>query len=104
MGTKEAVVEQYLVKEVKKRGGIAYKFTSPGRRSVPDRLVVLPNMILFVECKVENGKLTSGQEREIALLQKMGMTAAVVYSKANVDNLMKTIEEAFAMRRFGNHA
>lgn len=36
----EKVIEAHLVKRVKEQGGIAYKFTSPQRRSVPDRLVL----------------------------------------------------------------
>lgn len=37
----EKTIEAHLVKRVKERGGVAYKFTSPQRRSVPDRLVLL---------------------------------------------------------------
>lgn len=37
----EKKVEEHLCKRVKELGGIAYKFTSPQRRSVPDRLVLL---------------------------------------------------------------
>lgn len=36
----ECVVEKHLITKVKELGGIAYKFTSPQRRSVPDRLVL----------------------------------------------------------------
>jgi len=38
---REATIEKHLVAEVKKAGGTAYKFLSPGRRAVPDRLVLL---------------------------------------------------------------
>ena len=37
---RESAIEEHLVKKVKANGGIAYKFTSPQRRSVPDRLVL----------------------------------------------------------------
>lgn len=37
----ERVVEAHLIKKVKALGGMAVKFTSPQRRSVPDRLVLL---------------------------------------------------------------
>jgi hypothetical protein len=36
----ERPIEEHLVKRIKAKGGIAYKFTSPQRRSVPDRLVL----------------------------------------------------------------
>lgn len=37
----EKDIEAHLTKKVKVAGGVAYKFTSPQRRSVPDRLVLL---------------------------------------------------------------
>ena len=39
---KEKDIEKYLRDEIKKVGGIAYKFVSPGNSGVPDRLVLLP--------------------------------------------------------------
>ena len=38
---RESLIEKHLVAEVKKAGGVAFKFVSPGRRSVPDRCDVL---------------------------------------------------------------
>ena len=38
----EKDIEAAFVKRVKSLGGTAEKFTSPNRRSVPDRLVTLP--------------------------------------------------------------
>lgn len=70
----EKRLEQKLVEEVRKRGGIAYKFISPGRAGVPDRLVILPfNKIGFVEVKRPGkGKLRKIQKREIERLQGLG--------------------------------
>lgn len=49
---RESLIEKHLVAEVKKAGGVAFKFVSPGRRSVPDRIVLLPGgRLVFVECK-----------------------------------------------------
>lgn len=48
----EKQIEQALVQRVKELGGMCEKFTSPGRRAVPDRIVTLPGgRIVFVECK-----------------------------------------------------
>ncbi|MCW3641505.1 PDDEXK family nuclease, partial [Burkholderia cenocepacia] len=61
----EKTVETYLVDRVRAAGGDAYKFSSPARVSVPDRIVVFPPArIYFVELKRPGGKLTRGQERE----------------------------------------
>ena len=39
---REKVIEQKLVAEVKKRGGICPKWVSPGFDGMPDRIVLLP--------------------------------------------------------------
>jgi hypothetical protein len=53
----EKDIEKYLKDKVKKAGGIAYKFISPGNNAVPDRLVCLPwtAQIFFVETKIKSG-------------------------------------------------
>ncbi len=79
---REEVIEKHLVNEVKKAGGIAYKFTSPGRRGVPDRIVLLPNgKIIFVECKSPSEKPRPDQLREHARLFALGFNVVVLDSK-----------------------
>ena len=59
---REASIEQAFVKGVKKAGGKAWKFVSPGRSGVPDRIVLLPGgKVIFVELKTETGALTPRQ-------------------------------------------
>ena len=48
---RESQLEQKLVSHITKLGGIAYKFSSPNRRSVPDRLCVMPNGRVFCRAK-----------------------------------------------------
>ena len=49
---RENVIEKALVDEVRKRGGMAFKFNSMGCNGVPDRFVLLPgSRIAFVEVK-----------------------------------------------------
>ncbi len=86
----EAQIEKKVCDYVKSKGGIAYKFTSPARRSVPDRLMILPNGVsFFIEFKKPGGKLTSGQEREIKRLNDLRHQVWVVddveYGKSCVD-------------------
>jgi len=81
---REVAVEQPLVKEVKKRGGIAYKLVSPGRINVPDRLCIMPGgRIFFVECKAPGEKPREGQVREMKRLKELGCE---VYTLDTVDN------------------
>jgi len=84
----ERDVEAALVKRVKELGGTCEKFTSPGRRSVPDRLVILPfvvNMIVypkivFVECKAPGKKPTEKQLMDHEMRRRMGCLVVVIDS------------------------
>jgi len=87
----ERDVEAWLVVETARRGGIAYKFTSPARRSVPDRLVLLripeddravvAKYVSFVEAKAPGKKATAAQEREHERLRDLGYEVCVMDSK-----------------------
>ena len=77
----EGDVENALVRRVKKLGGTAEKFTSPGRRSVPDRLVTLPGgTIIFVELKAPGKKPTEKQARDHERRRKLGCEVRVIDS------------------------
>ncbi|WP_443256015.1 VRR-NUC domain-containing protein [Xenorhabdus sp. IM139775] len=89
MKIREDVIERHLVNEVKKLGGIAYKFVSPGRRGVPDRVVVLPNgRVVFVECKAPGEKPRPDQLREHERLRALGQTVVVLDSQ-NVEAIVE---------------
>ena len=86
---KERDIEHRLMAGVKKLGGVAYKFTAPGRRSVPDRLCVLPfGLICFVECKRPGGHVTHLQVREIAKLREFGHWVCVADSFESTDSIL----------------
>ena len=86
---RERDIERYLVKRVGQLGGHAYKFTSAGRRGVPDRNVHLPcGVHFYVECKAPGGELTPAQVREHELLNHFGAPVYVVRSKEDVDAVL----------------
>jgi hypothetical protein len=79
---RESTVENNLVKKVKAAGGTAYKFTSPGRKAVPDRLVLLPGgRVVFVECKAPGELPRADQMREHNRLRALGFKVVVLDSK-----------------------
>jgi hypothetical protein len=79
---RESKIEKALVDEVKAVGGRAYKFVSPGRSGVPDRLCLLPvperlrktiaKYVYFVECKAPGKKPRIRQQREAQELRDLG--------------------------------
>lgn len=77
----ERDVERALVDRVKALGGTAEKFTSPGRRSVPDRIVTLPGgRIVFIELKAPGKRPTELQERDHERRRALGCDVRVIDS------------------------
>lgn len=84
----EKTIEKALIRECKKVGWLCLKFTSPGRRSVPDRIVITDwGHVFFVELKAPGKKETENQLREHRKLRKQGCT---VYG--TIDSLEKIKE------------
>lgn len=75
----EKDIEAALVRRVKALGGLCEKFTSPGRRSVPDRIVTLPKgRVIFVELKAPGKKPSELQERDHQRRRELGCDVRVI--------------------------
>ena len=86
----EKQIEAKVCDYAKERGLLVYKFTSPARAAVPDRLFILPSgKVFFVEFKRERQKATPAQEREHMRLRQHKVSVwvidNVVDGKAMVD-------------------
>lgn len=81
----EKDIEKLFRDEIKKAGGKAYKFTSPGNDGVPDRIVMLPDgRIVFVELKTDTGKLSRLQELQCKKIAELGQTVRVLHGLSEV--------------------
>ena len=88
----EKEVEAYLVRRVKERGGVAYKFVSPAHRGVADRLIVLPGgQVWFVEVKTETGRLSKLQEVFRSEINGLGGNYICVYGNKEVDQWLHSL-------------
>ncbi|CAB4140461.1 VRR-NUC domain containing protein [uncultured Caudovirales phage] len=75
----EKQIEQKVCDYAKERGLLVYKFTSPARAAVPDRMFVARNgVVFFIEFKREGQKPTVPQQREHERLRGHGVTVHVV--------------------------
>ncbi len=84
----EKDIERFLVNGVKKLGGVAYKFVSPGNAGVPDRLIVMPGgRVYFVELKTDAGYATVLQKRQMDRLLRLGCDV----------NLVRGLDEVMAL-------
>ena len=72
----EKEIELQLVKTVKKKGGRAVKFISPGFDGMPDRLVLLPGgRCGFVEVKAPGKKMGALQRVRQERMKGLGVNA-----------------------------
>lgn len=76
----EKVIEKKVCDYAKQLGCIVYKFTSPSRRSVPDRLFIMPKGkgVFFIEFKRRGCKPTPAQAIEIEKIRLQGVHVIVV--------------------------
>lgn len=90
---RETEIEKILVAGVKKLGGRAYKWVSPGNNGVPDRIVVLPgHPAVFVELKTETGLPTALQRVQIDRLRKMGQEVRLLNGEKMVRMFLEECE------------
>jgi len=91
---RESQIEKALAQGVKKRGGLALKFISPGMSGVPDRLVLFPNgRIAFVEVKAPGEKLRPLQIKRKRQLELLGF---LVYCLDDVKAIGGMLDEICA--------
>lgn len=88
---KESTIEARFAREVKKRGGLCYKFVSPDNAGVPDRIVITPDgRTIYVELKTLIGRLAKIQKWQIAEMRRRGADVRVLYG---MDQVLNFVEE-----------
>lgn len=87
----ESDIEKDFVQYAETVGCEAFKFTSPGRRGVPDRMVIGPGFLFFIEFKRPGEKPTKQQEKMRKRLGDFGQDVFVCdnleQAKAVLDNI-----------------
>ena len=83
---KEKIVENHFIWAVERIGGKTYKFTSPGRKGVADRIACLPDgTTWFVELKTKGGRLSVLQLMFAQEVQALNQRYACLWTKEQVD-------------------
>lgn len=89
---RENVIEKQLAMAVKKMGGMAVKFVSPGLDGVPDRIVLLPNKkMAFVELKAPGKKPRPLQEKRRSQLEALGFPVYVIDGAEQIGGVLDEI-------------
>ena len=84
----EATIEQYLKESVEGAEGMCIKIKSSGVRGVPDRVVILNGLTVFVELKSESGNVSRHQQRTFTAITAAGGFVFLLDSKDRVDDFM----------------
>jgi hypothetical protein len=91
----EKEIELQLVKAVKKMGGRAVKFMSPGFDGMPDRLVLLPGgKCGFVEVKAPGKKPRALQRVRHEMLKELGFKVYVLDAIGQIEEIINDIYTA----------
>lgn len=81
-------IEKHLKKQITKIGGLCYKFTSPGTRGVPDRIVIYKGETFFIEMKRPGGNLRKDQQKIAKQIEQQGVKVFVLDTKMSVDHFV----------------
>jgi hypothetical protein len=85
----EKVIERKVCLFAKELGMLVYKFTSPSRRSVPDRMFITKTgTVFFIEFKRAGQKPTPAQEVEIAKIRMASVLVEVIDNVAEGKELI----------------
>lgn len=93
----EKRIEQKMTQEVKKLGGRAVKFVSPGWDGVPDRIVFFPGgRVAFVEVKAPGKKLRPLQLKRKKTLEELGFRVYCIDGRERMGEILHEIKEGTA--------
>lgn len=90
---RESVVETKVSAYAKSLGWLGFKFTSPGRAGVPDRLYIRQGVHIFVEFKAPGGQLRRLQEVTINKMRNAGASVYVVSTIADGKELFDAYQK-----------
>ena len=83
---RESEVENHFVWAVERIGGKTYKFTSPGRKGVADRIACLPDgSTWFVELKTKGGRLSVLQKMFMSDMALLNQKYACLWTTEQID-------------------
>ena len=91
---REKRIEQKLMMEVRRCGGMALKFVSPSYSGMPDRLILLPDgKVAFVEVKAPGKKPRPLQIKRHEMLRKLGFRVFVLDVASDILMILKEVME-----------
>jgi hypothetical protein len=91
MSTLEKEIEAKVTAHAKATGWVAYKWVSPGKAGVPDRIYFIHGHALCIEFKALGKKATALQEKRHRELRKQGIVCDVIDNVTEGKHLLDTM-------------
>lgn len=89
---REKNIERKLVLKLKSYGVDPVKFEVPGKRGMPDRIILIPGgKVIFAEVKAPGKKLRPLQEKRKRELEELDFEVYVIDSENSIDRLVNRI-------------
>lgn len=90
---REKLIEERFIREVKKAGGLALKVNSTSMKGLPDRMVLLPNGVLFfAEIKATGKRARALQNFVHKKLRALGFDVYIIDSIEMVKEVLLKYE------------
>ena len=90
---KERKIEEKLRNAVRQKGGLCWKFVSPGNAGVPDRIALMQKgKVAFVEVKAPGETMRPLQEKRKRQLESLGFKVFCLDSARDIPKVISEIE------------
>lgn len=90
---REKEIEKKLALEVKKLGGLAVKFVSPGFDGMPDRILLMPGgKMAFVEVKAPGKRSRPLQMARHKLLRGLGFSVFILDDESQIGGIIGAVQ------------
>lgn len=97
---RESVLQANIVRKLRNKGWLIYKWVSPGRRGVPDLICFAPGgQCVAIEVKTPTGRVSKFQARCIEQLTAQGVPSFVVRSIDEVEQICEDLKRKSAGSR-----
>ena len=92
---REKEIEKKLALEVKKLGGLAVKFVSPGFDGMPDRILLMPGgKMAFVEVKAPGKRSRPLQMARHKLLRGLGFLVFILIDESQIGEILDAVQSS----------
>ena len=89
-------IEKYLVRRIKSIGALCYKFTSPGTRGVPDRIILYQGDVFFAELKRPGGKPRKDQLKIMEKFNDQMIPIFIIDTKEKADKFATIVSKGYS--------